>query len=412
MDQILEIEKLVNHRIVDDRLLFEVKWKNLDPEYNVELSVREIPSIYLLLDYCINANVSHIPLPSVKRRVDELFELLGSVPDDVLNEFSKRFAANDAFQLPKSNRKILLKILEKFTENGQLVHVDLRQLRELREQVVIEKLIQRRQEQLDQLQEQEWWINCNSDGKEAILIANQRDLAVLPKFIYINNYIAGPGIEITNFLDPTFACAGHHKHCTKNCACMHLFNAKPAYNKNGLIVLPRGEGVHECNRLCSCDSNCWNRVVQKGSKIKVVIFRTATGTGWGVRALEFLPKGTFVGKYVGKVITWEEGELLSNNQAEGQYLFDIDYWKEDNGHSKYTVDAFQYGNFTRFINHSCNPNLTVYNVWIDYLDPSMHDIAFFTVRNIQQGEELTFNYRKLFQECKCGSYKCVPRKRS
>lgn len=411
MDLVLEVEKIVNHKINNDTIVFEIKWKGLDSTYNVWLPVKKFPSISLLLHYCNEVNISCIPLPSVKKRANELFQLLGSVSDELLIEFSKRFSTVEAFSLPASNRKNLMKHLMKLIENDDLVDVNYKQLLQLREKVLVEIVIEKRQKQQNQLKEQEWWINTHSDNAEALRLINNRDLAILPtNFTYVNNYIAGPGVEITNFLDETFACVGNHKQCTKDCACMKHFSAKRAYTKDGMNILSRGESVHECNRLCSCGLDCHNRVVQKGCKVKLEIFRTATGTGWGVRTLEYLPKGTFIGRYVGEVITWEMGELLSNSQAEGQYLFDIDFWKGENDHSKYTVDAYKYGNFTRFINHSCVSNLTVFNVWINCLDPSLHDIAFFSTRNIQKGEELTFNYRKLFQKCKCGSYKCVPRK--
>lgn len=83
------------------------------------------------------------------------------------------------------------------------------------------------------------------------------------------------------------------------------------------------------------------------------------------------------------------------------------------------MDAAYYGNISHFVNHSvgtlqvgegregqagplltlllfffsqCDPNLQVYNVFIDNLDERLPRIAFFATRTIWAGEELTFDY--------------------
>ena len=44
------------------------------------------------------------------------------------------------------------------------------------------------------------------------------------------------------------------------------------------------------------------------SQLKLCIFRTSNGRGWGVKTLETIRKNTFVIEYVGEVITNEEAE--------------------------------------------------------------------------------------------------------
>ncbi|KAK6325524.1 hypothetical protein J4Q44_G00048660 [Coregonus suidteri] len=58
----------------------------------------------------------------------------------------------------------------------------------------------------------------------------------------------------------------------------------------------------------------------------------------------------------------------------------------------YYVDATKEGNVGRFINHSCDPNLFVQNVFTDSHDPNFPVIAFFTSRVVKAGTELTWNY--------------------
>lgn len=41
----------------------------------------------------------------------------------------------------------------------------------------------------------------------------------------------------------------------------------------------------------------------------------------------------------------------------------------------------------------CNPNLQVFNVFIDNIDERLPRIALFSTRAIRAGEELTFDYK-------------------
>ena len=51
-----------------------------------------------------------------------------------------------------------------------------------------------------------------------------------------------------------------------------------------------------------------NRVVQRGRMVKLCIYKTSNGRGWGVKALEYIKKDTFVSEYVGEIISSEEAE--------------------------------------------------------------------------------------------------------
>lgn len=47
---------------------------------------------------------------------------------------------------------------------------------------------------------------------------------------------------------------------------------------------------------------------------------------------------------------------------------------------------------TRFINHSCNPNMRIFARVGDHADKHIHDLALFAIRFIPANEELTFDY--------------------
>ncbi|XP_077398421.1 histone-lysine N-methyltransferase EHMT1 isoform X2 [Vanacampus margaritifer] len=162
--------------------------------------------------------------------------------------------------------------------------------------------------------------------------------------------------------------------------------------------------IFECNHACSCWRTCKNRVVQNGLRTRLELFRTSK-KGWGVRALQDIPQGTYVCEYVGEIISEAEAEMRQNDA----YLFSLD----DKPQDLYCIDARFYGNISRFLNHMCEPNLFACRVFTTHQDLRFPHIAFFAAENIKAGEELGFNYGDHFWEvkskvfsCECGSSKC------
>ncbi|KAF3429962.1 hypothetical protein E2986_01227 [Frieseomelitta varia] len=252
-------------------------------------------------------------------------------------------------------------------------------------------IIDSRKKQLEYLKEWETEMNLITKGKPIIQVENVVDLESAPQdFYYIEDYLPGNGVIIPD--DPPIGCECKTCNSKTNCCFAHDNESCP-YTSTCKIRVPPGTPIYECNKRCSCDINCFNRVVQRGSEMKFCIFRTANGRGWGVKTLKPIKKGCFVTQYVGEVITNEEAEKRGKEyDAAGRtYLFDLDY-NEIEGECPYTVDAAVYGNISHFINHSCDPNLAVYGVWIDCLDPNLPKLALFATRDIKQNEEITFDY--------------------
>ncbi|EEB90973.1 hypothetical protein MPER_10747, partial [Moniliophthora perniciosa FA553] len=73
------------------------------------------------------------------------------------------------------------------------------------------------------------------------------------------------------------------------------------------------------------------------------------------------------------------------------YLFDLNMYYLDND-CKYTIDAYHAGNFTRFLNHSCDPNAMLSFVYIDEADIYKPLLCIFARRDITPNEEITFSY--------------------
>lgn len=47
-------------------------------------------------------------------------------------------------------------------------------------------------------------------------------------------------------------------------------------------VLESRHPIYECHASCACSGDCKNRVVERGRKIPLQIFRTEDGRGWGI----------------------------------------------------------------------------------------------------------------------------------
>ncbi|KAM3673119.1 histone-lysine N-methyltransferase SUV39H2 isoform 3-T4 [Ammospiza maritima maritima] len=230
-------------------------------------------------------------------------------------------------------------------------------------------------------------LNRKKNHKAMILVENTVDLEGPPlDFYYINEYKPAPGINVLNGITTGCECAD----CPAEKCCPKEAGFILAYNKRKKLKIQPGLPIYECNSYCRCGPDCPNRIVQKGTPYSLCIFRTNNGRGWGVKTLQKIKTNSFVMEYVGEVITSEEAERRGqfyDNQG-NTYLFDLDYDSDE-----FTVDAARYGNVSHFVNHSCDPNLQVFNVFIDNLDLRLPRIALFSTRTIKAGEELTFDYQ-------------------
>ncbi|KAK2016712.1 SET domain-containing protein [Colletotrichum eremochloae] len=179
----------------------------------------------------------------------------------------------------------------------------------------------------------------------------------------------------------------------------HMHGAKAGLLRSKFLKSTRP--IYECHDGCACAENCPNRVVERGRKVPLQIFRTEK-TGWGVRSLVDIKKGQFVDKYVGEIITPQEAQRRRNAsiiaKRKDVYLFALDKFTDKNSPDvrlrgpPLEIDGEFMSGPTRFINHSCDPNLRIFARVGDHADKHIHDIAMFALRDIPKGEELTFDY--------------------
>ncbi|XP_031637186.1 histone-lysine N-methyltransferase eggless-like [Contarinia nasturtii] len=224
-------------------------------------------------------------------------------------------------------------------------------------------------------------------------------------------------------------------------------------------------GIVECGENCKCSKEaCVNRVVQHGLQLNLQVFDTKS-RGRGVRTLTDIPAKTFVVSYY--------GEVIDQNDAEGRtftYFFSLGHqsiatpnlddrpshakrprintddhdvkqvfvnffptyitWPKDTDSSsddesdtddkdsakkhkiEYVVDSNNFGNVSRFFNHSCEPNMFAQDVFLN--DFKFPTLAFFTNTVVKAGTELTFDYAyneddKYKTKCLCGARSCRKR---
>jgi len=178
--------------------------------------------------------------------------------------------------------------------------------------------------------------------------------------------------------------------------------------------------IFECGEFCSCPPTCVNRVVQKGRKVPLQIFETRR-CGFGVRSSVSISRGQFIDLYLGEVIT--PGELEKREavweEDTPSYVLSLDVFITDE-QKMYHVDGGVFGSVTRFVNHSCEPNCTVLPVVLSSDTKQIYHVAFFAIKDIPAGTELTIDYDPSLAgddealdaavvQCRCGSAKCRKR---
>lgn len=171
----------------------------------------------------------------------------------------------------------------------------------IRKRKVSKKLL--RQESLRALKT--WQVELNNIIKgydpAPLFVENNVDLEGPPTdFIYINERKEGPGVVIPK--DPLIGCDCEDCYENRKGCCVVACGSVLAYYKsNGRLRVSRGTPIYECNIRCKCGPDCLNRVAQNGRKVKICIFRTPNGRGWGVKTLQKIKKGVFIMEYVGEV---------------------------------------------------------------------------------------------------------------
>lgn len=137
----------------------------------------------------------------------------------------------------------------------------------------------------------------------------------------------------------------------------------------------------------------------------LIIIKNSKIHGTGIYAKKNIKKGTQIIEYVGEKLTKKQAdkrfqetlEKAEKDKSLGEvYLFELN--------KKYDIDGNVPHNTARWINHSCDPNCET-----EIVDGK--EIWVTAKRDINKGEELSFNYGFGWEEhkdypCNCGTEKC------
>lgn len=196
------------------------------------------------------------------------------------------------------------------------------------------------------------------------------------------------------------------EHPSLPCSC--LDGRGCVYDENAcLISLGRDNPselpfITECNTRCSCSRTCRNRVIQKGIRYKLEVFKHDQ-KGLCLRTLESIKELSFICEYAGEVLSYEEAKSRADKQSANDmnYIFVLREYFSREPVVTY-VDPCQRGNIGRFLNHSCKPNSFIVPVRVENMVPRL---CVFALRDISPGEEITYDYGSGNTSCTEGDRK-------
>lgn len=133
----------------------------------------------------------------------------------------------------------------------------------------------------------------------------------------------------------------------------------------------------ECSpEFCPAKGYCLNQNFRRGQQFSFQIQKTDS-KGWGLFAMEEIPARRFIIEYTGEVLDNIEFEhRFKAIQGKNFYFCAL-------GQNMY-IDSKSYGNESRYINHSCDPNAAA-EKWIVYSNGREHTrVGLFAIRKINQ----------------------------
>uniref|UniRef100_UPI00398E5B1C histone-lysine N-methyltransferase NSD3 isoform X3 n=1 Tax=Pristiophorus japonicus TaxID=55135 RepID=UPI00398E5B1C len=161
--------------------------------------------------------------------------------------------------------------------------------------------------------------------------------------------------------------------------------------------------MYECHpTVCPAGERCQNQCFTKRLYPETELVRTEA-RGWGLCTKVDIKKGQFVTEYVGELIDEEEcrNRIKHAHETNITNFYLLTLTKDR------IIDAGPKGNYSRFMNHSCNPNCETQK-WTVNGDTR---VGLFALSDVRAESELTFNYNldclgNGKTVCKCGAPNC------
>jgi len=148
-----------------------------------------------------------------------------------------------------------------------------------------------------------------SGGRESVPVTwvNEVDEEPCPEnFTYITRSVDSDSFMMNTHIHDLLYC-----NCEDNCVhpdkctCLKKMQGK-VYTSSGVLMPNAPPVIYECNTRCVCSvQHCNNRIVGKGQRFHLQLFKRACESGdqidcseaypeWGVRSLDDIPEGGFV----------------------------------------------------------------------------------------------------------------------
>lgn len=224
-----------------------------------------------------------------------------------------------------------------------------------------------------------------------------------------------------------------------------------AYQSDGLlypdVLFQEDMPIWECNDDCACHGHCTNNVVNKGRKVGLILFKHEK-KGWCVKLAEDVKAGQYIELYAGELISPIEANRrnLLYSKLNNTYVMDItpyhlkwhayavpylhkigkskdeyvngklEFMNEETAEQReeaklrilddlveeleknceeerlLSIDGALFGNISRYLAHSCEPNLIRHMVYTYERDLRRPFVAFFAKENLKAGQEITIHY--------------------
>ena len=136
----------------------------------------------------------------------------------------------------------------------------------------------------------------------------------------------------------------------------------------------------------------YSREIKEGIAPDVTIAWIDESIGYGVWANCDIARHSYIGEYTGVLRRPYFFKDRSNYYCFNYYI-KMSYWECNIG-EPYLIDAQKQGNFTRYINHTNQPNLSMISVYHGGL---LH-IIFYANTFIHKGSQLSYDYGPIYWE--------------